>query len=197
MENYSPSCERNKQVILEQIAPRLPQNATVFEIGSLSGQHALHFTQYRKDMRWQCSDIEENLLPLANNIQSFGSDNLLAPVHLDLSRADTWQHQQVDCIYTANTLHIVAPLLVENIFKIASAMVNPGGQLMIYGPFKYNGQYTSASNTDFQQWLLDRDPQSGIRDFEWIETLATSAHFRLDTDIAMPANNQLLVFYRQ
>ncbi|TLU65275.1 DUF938 domain-containing protein [Thalassotalea litorea] len=197
MENFSPSCERNKQVILEQIAARLKQHSTVFEVGSLSGQHALHFTQHRPDIRWQCSDIKPHLAPLANNIRDFGGDNLLAPVHLDLIDAKTWQQTQMDCLYTANTLHIVAPALVERFFTLAQSIVKSGGTLMIYGPFKYQGQYTSSSNAEFQQWLLDRDPQSGIRDIEWIESLAANSNFSLHEDIAMPANNQLLIFYRQ
>jgi hypothetical protein len=58
----------------------------------------------------------------------------------------------------------------------------------------YNGQYTSDSNQQFDRWLTDRDPQSGIRDFEAIEQLAKSANLKLKNDFSMPANNQLLVF---
>ncbi|TKB46306.1 DUF938 domain-containing protein [Thalassotalea mangrovi] len=196
MENFSPSCERNKQAIYQQLAAYLPQSYSIFEVGSLSGQHALHFTGLRPDILWQCSDIEDNLPALATNIRHYGGESLLPPVVCDLINQDSWQHSPVDGLYTANTLHIVAPQLVENFFTVANKLVKSKGKLFIYGPFKYNGHYTSASNADFQLWLLERDPNSGIRDFEWVNALATEARFSLLNDIAMPANNQLLVFQR-
>lgn len=196
MENFSPSCERNKQVIWQQLDALLKQQATIFEIGSLSGQHALHFTRQRDDIVWHCSDIEENLQPLTHNITTYGINNVALPKVLDLTNTDSWQHGEFDYLFSANTLHIVAKPLVENFFKAAEVLVKQDGQLLIYGPFKYQGKYTSDSNAEFQQWLLERDPQSGIRDFEWIEDLAHSAGFALSQDIAMPANNQLLVFRR-
>lgn len=69
--------------------------------------------------------------------------------------------------------------------------------LAIYGPFNYNGAYTSPSNARFDQWLAERDPLSGIRDFEAVNALADSAGFSLRGDNAMPANNRLLVWQRQ
>ena len=69
--------------------------------------------------------------------------------------------------------------------------------MCIYGPLKYQGQFTSASNEEFDRFLTQRDPFSGIRDFEAIEQLATQAGLTLISDTAMPANNQLLVFKRQ
>jgi len=63
----------------------------------------------------------------------------------------------------------------------------------IYGPFNYNGTYTSDSNTRFDQWLKSQNTSSGIKDFEDIMLLATSMGFSLLNDIAMPANNRLLV----
>jgi hypothetical protein len=69
--------------------------------------------------------------------------------------------------------------------------------LAIYGPFNYDGAYTSASNARFDQWLLQRDPLSGIRDFETVNELAGEASFILQGDFAMPANNRLLVWRRK
>ncbi|MEZ5503017.1 MAG: DUF938 domain-containing protein [Halioglobus sp.] len=68
--------------------------------------------------------------------------------------------------------------------------------LAVYGPFNYNGSYTSASNAQFDQWLKQRDPHSGIRDFECVNGLAGAAGFSLQGDHSMPANNRLLVWQR-
>lgn len=66
--------------------------------------------------------------------------------------------------------------------------------LAIYGPFNYGGKYTSSSNAQFDQWLAARDPESAIRDFEKVNTLAEAAGFGLSKDFDMPANNRLLVW---
>ena len=83
---------------------------------------------------------------------------------------------------------------VENFFKGIGAVLQVDGTLIVYGPFKYAGRYTSESNEDFDRLLKDRDPTSGIRDFEWVSDLATKANLTLIEDNAMPANNQLLVW---
>ena len=44
-----------------------------------------------------------------------------------------------------------------------------GGVLCVYGPFRYRGQHTSASNVEFDAWLRARDPDSAIRDFEAVD----------------------------
>lgn len=65
--------------------------------------------------------------------------------------------------------------------------------MCIYGPFNYNGEYTSDSNALFDQWLKEQYPSCGIKDFEDIMSFATAAGLGLTNDMAMPANNRLLV----
>jgi len=71
------------------------------------------------------------------------------------------------------------------------------GVLAIYGPFNYQGEFTSESNGNFDLWLKDRNINSGIRDIEAITKLAGSAGLLLINDHEMPANNRLLVFVKQ
>ena len=70
------------------------------------------------------------------------------------------------------------------------------GTLVVYGPFNYDGAYTSDSNREFDPWLKARDPRSGIRDFEAVDALARAIGLHLLDDIAMPANNRCLVWRR-
>ena len=70
------------------------------------------------------------------------------------------------------------------------------GLLVVYGPFRYGGQFTSHSNAAFDETLRQRDPASGIRDFEAVDALAAAQGLRLVEDCAMPANNQTLVWRR-
>jgi Protein of unknown function (DUF938) len=66
----------------------------------------------------------------------------------------------------------------------------------VYGPFNYNGRFTSPSNASFDEWLKQRSPESGIRDFAAVDELARSIGFSLIEDRAMPANNRTLVWQR-
>ena len=74
------------------------------------------------------------------------------------------------------------------------SQLSTDGLFVIYGPFNYNNDYTSDSNRRFDDMLKERDPGSGLRDFEELESLAKNNSFSLFKDVAMPANNRLLMF---
>jgi hypothetical protein len=103
----------------------------------------------------------------------------------------------VDGLYTANTLHIISWPLVVKFFEGIAKNLSAQAKVCIYGPFKYQGEFTSESNANFDQWLKERDLNSGIRDIEAILLLANSAGLNLINDHVMPANNQLLVFSKK
>ena len=206
-DNFSPAAENNKQPILDQLKIQFSAPATVLEIGSGSGQHAVFFAQALPHLQWQPADQAGYFQGLKKNISASELDNILPPVYLDLSDSN-WpdnpaEHAArglgkdttvagIDHVYMANVLHIVSKPLVEAFFKGLPAVIQ--GKLCLYGPFKYKGEFTSASNERFDGWLKSRDVDSGIRDIEWIVELAASCQLQLKVDVSMPANNQLLVF---
>jgi len=194
MLNYSPSCERNQSVILAELMANLTAGQQVLEIGSLSGQHAIHFSRNIPSIKWQPSDIEENILALIQNISDASLNNCKPPMVLDVADKDQWPDAPYEAIFTANTLHIMSWQHVEKLFENINKVCQKGTLLCIYGPFKYQGQYTSASNENFQSWLQNRDVKSGIRDFEKVNELAAEQGFTLISDKNMPANNQFIVW---
>ena len=190
---FSQSCENNKQPILQVIQTVFNKAATVWEIGSGTGQHAYYFAKKLPHITWQTTDKEENRQGLDSWIEEANVNNL--PTSLRLNVTDkTWPCQQIEALFTANTLHIMHWQDVENLFSRLENYLSEKAVACIYGPFNYNGQYTSSSNEEFNQWLKMRDPESGIRDFEAVETLAKTAGLMLKNDYEMPANNRLLVF---
>ncbi|MNT55274.1 hypothetical protein D3C72_1924980 [compost metagenome] len=94
-------------------------------------------------------------------------------------------------------MHIIAWPLVEKLVALVGAHLPVDGIFAVYGPFNYEGQFTSASNRAFDAWLRQRDAQSGIRHFEDVLALAQHHGLQLLQDHAMPANNRTLVFQRQ
>lgn len=194
---YSQACENNKQFILDLIRPEFPPGCRVLEIGSGTAQHVTHFAQSMPEVQWLPSDIPENLATVVAGLADCTLPNVSAPLALDVTRAAHWPASQVDGIYSANTLHIMPEAYVEYFFRGAKRTLRPGGRLCVYGPFKYRGQFTTPSNARFDEWLKERDPLSGVRDFEHVDAWAREAGLRLCVDHAMPANNQLLVWERE
>ncbi len=190
---FSDACERNKGPILDVLRTEFATCTHVLEIGSGTGQHAVHFATALPDIVWQPSEVPEAMPALRKRIFSEGPSNLRAPIAIDVS-ATPWDVRKVDGVFTANTLHIMHWPQVTALFAGLPAVARPGTVLAVYGPFRYDGAYTSGSNASFDAMLQARDPGSGIRDFEAVDALARAAGFKLKADHAMPANNQTIVW---
>jgi len=189
---YSESCERNGAPIFRVLREVLPQQGPVLEIGSGTGQHACEFAAALPGLQWQTSDVPHVLPALKANLEVHAAENVLAPVALDV--AGDWPGQRFAAAFTANSLHIMSWQHVESLFAGLPAVMNDTFKLCVYGPFNYEGRFTSDSNARFEDWLKARDPLSGIRDFEAVNELAGSAGLELLHDVGMPANNRLLVW---
>ncbi len=195
---FSEACERNKDPILEVLQRWLGRQAGLaLEIGAGTGQHAVHFARHLPRLSWQPTERLEHLAALTTRIEVEGSCNLLAPLELDVEQG-IWpcDADSADAVYTANTLHIVSWPQVQALFRGANGVLRDEGLLIVYGPFRYGGQFTSHSNAVFDEALRSRDPLSGIRDFEAVDALAAAQGLGLVEDCAMPANNQTLVWRR-
>lgn len=192
---FSESCEQNKDVILSAIGSYLRNGVEVLEIGSGTGQHAVHFARHHPEVIWQTSDRQENLPGIRSWLTSEQLQNLPEPIELDVG--DSWPATSFDIVFSANALHIMGKPEVEQFFAGCGQQVKSGGYLLVYGPFNYNDDYSSDSNRQFDQWLKSRDPQSCIKHFEWVDELAAIAGFILVDDIEMPANNRTIIWQRE
>jgi cyclopropane fatty-acyl-phospholipid synthase-like methyltransferase len=190
----SEACERNKAPILTLLLRHFAELRRVLEIGSGTGQHALHFAPALPHLLWQTSERAAELAVLRTWLADSPQPNLPSPLALDVS-AD-WPTGPWDGMYSANTLHIMAWNRVEAFFRGVGTGLEAGGVLAVYGPFNYAGRFSSDSNAVFDRWLRERDPQSGIRDIEAVHALAHAAGLDAVDDHAMPANNRLLVWRR-
>ena len=190
---FSEASERNKTPILEALRGALARHRRVLEIGSGTGQHAVHFARGLPYLEWQPTDRADCLPGLIARLELEGPANLRAPVELDVLQ-ELWPSFAADAVYSANTLHIMSWPEVEAFFRGVGRVLGRGGLLAVYGPFCYGGAFTTESNAAFDLSLRRRDPLSGIRDFEAVNALAAAQGLELQTDRAMPANNQLLTW---
>ncbi len=192
---FSQASENNKIAILEVFSRHFGDKDTVLELAGGTGQHAVFFAGLFTYLNWQASDISSNVATLNRRIEKAELENLPPAVALSVDDKP-WDCGVFDAVFTANSLHIMSVGSVENLFSEVGKHINPRGLLCVYGPFKYAGDFTTESNGSFDLWLKQRDPASGIRDFEWVNSLAHSAGLKLLEDNAMPANNQLLVWQK-
>ncbi|AWV08834.1 DUF938 domain-containing protein [Marilutibacter maris] len=201
---FSPACERNREPILDVLRRRFVDARQVLEIGSGSGQHAVHFAAAMPWLRWQCSDVAAHLPGIRAWLDEAALANTPPPLELAATvepvpgLAPPLPHDApaFDAVFSANTLHIMGWPQVQALFAGLSTVLAETATVVVYGPFNYDGDYTSASNREFDAWLKARDPASGIRDFEAVNTLARGIGLTLIEDVAMPANNRCLVWRR-
>ena len=196
MKPFSESCERNKEPILAVLREHFARATRVLEIGSGTGQHAVHFAQRLPHLTWQTADLPANHAGILLWLEEAGLNNVLPPLALDMLAPATWPPATFDAMFSANTFHIMSWAAVQRAFEFIGATLAPGGVLAVYGPFNYGGEYTSDSNRNFDVWLKNRDPLSAIRDFEAVDALARAQGLRLVEDVAMPTNNRTLVWVR-
>lgn len=191
---FAPACERNRGPILEVLRTRLDDCRSVLEVGSGTGQHAVHFAAAMPWLSWQCADLPPRLPGIRQWLDEAGLANTPPPLPLDV--CGPWPPGPYDAVFSANVLHIVDWGGVEAFFAGVGRVLGGPGVLVVYGPFNEGGAYTSPSNREFDAWLKARDPRSGIRDVEAVQALAEQAGLRAVEDVAMPANNRCLVWRR-
>ena len=190
---FAESCVQNRDPILAVLREWFADRSAVLEIGSGTGQHAVYFGAALPQLRWQTADVVPHHAGIRAWLNEAALPNVLPPLALDVSHTE-WRSGRYDAIFSANTLHIMGWPEVEHFFAGVGAVLEPGGVLVVYGPFNTNGAFTSESNARFDAWLKARDPASGVRDFEAVDALARAHGLILQQDIAMPANNRTLVW---
>ena len=194
---FTPSAERNKGPILALLERTLPRAGLVLEIGSGTGQHVAHFARALPQLAWQPSDADA---AFRASIRAWtGRENLgnvHAPLDLDVRRLP-WPVARVDAVLCINMIHVAPWAATQALLAGAKEVLNRGGVLFLYGPYRRFGRHTAASNEAFDAQLRASDPAWGLRDLEAVVALAAAAGFELAEVVDMPANNLSAVFRRR
>ena len=193
MKPFAESSEQNKTPIYTVLKQHFKNIKTVLEIGSGTGQHAVFFAEQFPQLAWVTSDREEYHAGIQMWLQEAGLENTQGPLLLDVNQ-EVWPVKNTDAVFSANTVHIMSWPSVESMFIGIGRILNSNGLFCLYGPFNYNGQFSSESNARFDLWLKQRNPESGVRDFEALQILAEKAGMEFIEDVEMPANNRVLVW---
>lgn len=192
----APATGRNREPILAVLREYFADRTRVLEIGSGTGQHAVHFAAAMPWLQWQTSDLPDRHAAITAWIAEAKLPNVLPLLALDVDRPEQWPSQRFDAVFSANTLHIMGWPQVQALFANLPRVLTPEASVVIYGPFNIGGEFTSPSNAAFDAQLRAADPQRGIRDLEAVQALASEAGLGFVADIPMPANNRCLVWQR-
>lgn len=188
----APAAQRNTAPILGVLEFEYAGMATVLEIGSGTGQHAVAAAAALPGLVWQPTDIAERLADIAAQVAAAELANVRAPLLLDVRRAAP--PGRFDAVFTANTLHIIDEDGVRRLVALAAGALRPGGRLACYGPFRRSGRLSTPSNSAFDASLRAGGVGMGIRDLEWIDSLCAGNGLDRIRTYAMPANNLLVIW---
>lgn len=190
---FAPSCERNRGPILNILNSCLKGHKRLLEVGSGTGQHAVYFAPKFEGLTWITSDRAENHQGIKAWLDEAKLPNIEGPLSFNLGE-DSFPAANIDAVYTANTFHIMPFEMVSELISLSGANLEKDSVFIVYGPFTYEGKFTSTSNEEFDQILRQRASHQGIREFNEIKQMFEKAGFDFKEDIAMPANNQTLIF---
>lgn len=192
----SPAALRNRDPILAVLRSVLPARGTVLEIASGTGEHILHFAAQMPALTWQPSDPSpEARASIAAWMAGENRTNLLPPLDIDAAGAD-WPVARADAILAVNLVHISPWAATLGLMRHAGRILPRGAPLVLYGPFRRDGEALVPSNVAFDEDLRSRDPAWGIRDLEAVAAVAATHGLILGPVHDMPANNLTVVFRR-
>ncbi len=193
----SPACERNKEPILAVLKQYLPLGE-VLEIGHGTGQHAVYFSN-NLEVTWYPADMEENNWMMTERLKRIECKNIQTPLPLTIGLKPIGEqiNRQFDSIFSANTFHIMDEIHAYELCENLHQILKRGGRFFLYGPFKFEGEFTSESNSRFDQQLKSNNPNMGIRDFEKIVEKLSLKNIHFKKRHNLPANNQLLIFQHE
>lgn len=198
---HAPAAARNRDPILAVLQAALPRTGTVLEIASGTGEHAVYFAPRLQPRRWLPSDIDSRALASIRAWLAYQpAANLLAPRCVDVC-TEGWQDaacaglsEPVTAVVAINMLHIAPFAACRGLFAGAARVLPATGCVLVYGPFRIDGEHTAPSNAAFDESLRAQNPSWGVRDTREVGAVAAKEGLIERERIAMPANNFILVF---
>lgn len=191
----APSAERNLGPICDLLDHVAPKAGRALEIASGTGQHVAAFAARLPGLHWQPTEPDPaRRASIDAYAAETGRDNIAPALELDAAQpgwGDRLGGQSL--IVLINLLHLIPMTAVETLIKEAARALDPGGRLVIYGPFMRAGELTSPGDEAFHASLTAQDPATGYKDDFDVIDLILGAGLEMAEVIEMPANNLALV----
>ena len=194
---FSPTAGRNSEPISKILSHILPVSASVLEIGSGTGEHAVSVCKARSDIRWQTSDPDERSRQSQDDWRTECPDQIAQSMAIDVTRDNWWiDLPKFDAMFSANMIHIAPWSAAQGFVAGAAQILSETGLAVLYGPF-FEGETTAESNLRFDANLKARNPEWGVRSLDSVKHIFADVGFNLLARYEMPAENRILVFSRE
>ncbi|WGS83823.1 DUF938 domain-containing protein [Methylomonas sp. UP202] len=195
---------RNREPILGVLKEKLPKDkGRVLEMASGSGMHINFFAPHFDHLHFHPTDKDREVFENIKQLTvDHGNDNIADPVHLDLTDPDTWFNPgakgSFDAIFCINIFQVAPISIADGMMECASHLLDNQGILLIYGPFRVEGTFTTDSNKVFHETLSSAGVSEwGLKDVADLRAAAERHGMELKEQIDMPANNFSLIFGRK
>jgi hypothetical protein len=213
MTEHHPSALRNRGPIADKLKSLLQfDKGNALEIASGTGAHLELFAENFPDIQWQPTEyIVDSSLPegdigrigtrsagILETLDKIGKErfkNVRPASALDVSKEfpQSVTKEKWNLVFLANVLHISPIECTHGLLSGAGKVLKDDGVLIIYGPFKRDGQFTGdGGNERFDASLKERNPLWGYRDIEFVAALGKKNGLNMTEIINMPANNFML-----
>jgi len=173
------------------------------ELASGSGMHINYFAPHFEHLHFHPSDKDSDVF---DNIKKLSvdhkNDNIADPVHLDLTKPETWfnpgQPKSFAALFCINIFQVAPISIADGMMECAANLLTDDGILLIYGPFQVEGSFTTDSNKEFHDTLSSAGVSEwGLKDVADLKKAAANHGLELKEQINMPANNFSLIFGRK
>lgn len=192
---------RNRNPILDVFKEIFPKTGNVLELASGAGNHINYFAPHFKELFLQPSDYDADVFETIKAKRAEASAaNVADPLKIDLTKSETWpdpKDRLYDVIFVVNLFQVAPVSIADGIAQLAAKLLTKDGFVAIYGPFKVEGGYTTASNEAFDNEILAAQVSEwGLKDVRDLEKAAAPHGIALKKILDLPANNFILIFGR-
>lgn len=193
----SRSIEQNKALLLPALQSLIgPEKGRLLELGRGSTAHAAYFAAAFPHLRWVLADSRPGVA-IPNWPHDPKVPNLYGGYQLVPGLDDLPATKAYDYVLLADVLEHVSWKSAKSLFKRLSKRLRQDTLVMMYGPFKVQGQFRSEQDEAFDLALKAVNPQAGIRHAEEICVAMDKGGFVPFKDFQISADQWLLVFKRQ
>mmetsp|Transcript_25046 Transcript_25046/g.75189 ORF Transcript_25046/g.75189 Transcript_25046/m.75189 type:complete len:274 (-) Transcript_25046:86-907(-) len=224
-QSHHPSALRNRVPILKAMLKFLPDSdswtGNALEIASGTAAHLEVLAPAYPELTWTPSEMVpkdyyppeeqwwrygkiglrdglDEIAHINDKLSVFANVKPAATVDLSLKWwAGLDSSDPYALVFVSNTLHVTPWDCSEGLFEGAAAVLEPGGHLVIYGPFTVGGEDVGAGSTrQFDAWLRNSNDAWGVRDVTQLSALASRRGLTLVERVDMPRDNHLLHFVK-
>ncbi|WP_417578956.1 DUF938 domain-containing protein [Nitrincola sp.] len=197
--HHAPATQRNRDPILKVLQTCLPDPASVLEIASGTGEHAVYLSSNLPQViHWQPTDIDPTAISSIEAWRQRDHHPKLRPaLHLDVMATPQIIPSEYNTLLAINMIHIAPWQAAEGLMKLAQSLLCNEGILYLYGPFWQDDVSPVDSNLAFDASLRQRNPLWGIRNLEEVTHLAEVHGLARQAVIPMPANNLSVIFRKE